>query len=469
LENPREPPGIGHARLACRECTLRITVTSPMISTRTGMLIGPTNRLNLGIIAWIAMFFSILIWKQTNLPSGELGDSTNYTRIVAVMFAAAASVWVLLHNAARLRYAFSGPLLLLLFYALVAMVSSAYVPAYAFYSMWKGFEVLVDVLVIAAILSYPAALSSARTAYRVLPFLDAILVVVFLIEAVTMPSLALSPTRGYISVYMSGVMPNMSQNALAFLSAVSAFALVCRLYRPGRVIVKLFYLSVLCLALMALIFAQSRTSVIALALALLVYLIFDRRFLSLALFAGVLLIAAMYTQASDVSVKYLLRGQDAELVTTLSGRTEGWEAAWASFQESPIVGQGFAAYARAHILGTTGLSSLHGAFFDVLVGTGLLGLLPWIAAIGWTLLRLFSFSWSRHPWFRSAAGRSFQAEMLGVMVLILVRASTSSGLAMHEDNFMLFLAVLAYTTAMRHAARRGWSDTSLTSLTAAKA
>jgi O-antigen ligase len=433
------------------------------------MLIGPTNRLNLGMIAWIAMFFSILIWKQSNLPNGELGDSTNYTRIVSVLFAAGTSIWVLLHNAARLRYAFSGPLLLLLFYSLVAMVSSTYVPAYAFYSMWKGFEVLVDVLVMAAILSYPAALGSARTAYRVLPFLNGILIVVFLIEAVTMPSLALSPTRGYISVYMSGVIPNMSQNALAFLSAVTAFALICRLYRPARLIVKLFYLSMLCLALMALIFAQSRTSVIALALALLVFLIFDRRFLSLALLAGLCLIAAMYTQATDVSTKYLLRGQDAELVTTLSGRTEGWEAAWESFQESPIVGQGFAAYARAHILGTSGLSSLHGAVFDVLVGTGLLGLLPWIAAIAWTAVRLFGLSWSRHPWFRSAMGRSFQAEMLGVMVLILVRASTSSGLAMHEDNFMLFLAVLAYTTSMYREVRRTSSDESPSLMAGAKA
>jgi len=433
------------------------------------MLIGPRNRLNLGIIAWVAMFFSILIWKQSNLASGELGDSTNYTRIVSVLFAAGASIWVLLHNAARLRYAFSGPLLLLLFYSLVAMVSSAYVPAYAFYSMWKGFEVLVDVLVMAAILSYPAALGSARTAYRVLPFLDGILIVVFLIEAVTMPSLALSPTRGYISVYMSGAIPNMSQNAVAFLSAVTGFALICRLYRPARLIAKLFYLSMLCLALMALIFAQSRTSVIALALALLVFLIFDRRFLSLALLAGLCLIAAMYTQATDVSTKYLLRGQDPALVTTLSGRTEGWEAAWESFQESPIVGQGFAAYARAHILGTSGLSSLHGAVFDVLVGTGLLGLLPWIAAIAWTAVRLFRLSWSRHPWFRSAAGRSFQAEMLGVMVLILVRASTSSGLAMHEDNFMLFLTVLAYTTSMQREARRTSSDESPRLMAGAKA
>ena len=84
-------------------------------------------------------------------------------------------------TAPRLQQALPGPLVLLFFYALVAMVSSAYVPAYAFYSMWKGFEVLVDVLVMAAILSYADAARSARTAYRLLPILNGILVVVYLV------------------------------------------------------------------------------------------------------------------------------------------------------------------------------------------------------------------------------------------------------------------------------------------------
>src|SRR5215212_8435822 len=158
-------------------------MTSSTTSQRESGLISPAIWMNAGLIAWIAMYFSILIWKQANLSSGEIGDSSNYTRIVAVLFAGGVSVWVLLRNGARLRNAFPGPLLLLLLYALVAMVSSAYVPSYAFYSMWKGFEVLVDVLVMAAILSYSAATDAARTAYRVLPILNGILVVVFLIEA----------------------------------------------------------------------------------------------------------------------------------------------------------------------------------------------------------------------------------------------------------------------------------------------
>jgi O-antigen ligase len=413
------------------------------------------NRINLGLLAWIAVFFSILMWTRSELRAGELGDTKNYYRIVLVLAAAGAALWTLMRNGERLSRAFPGPLGLLLVYGLVAMTSSLYIPAYAFYSMWKGFEIVVDVLVMAAVLSYPQPLNCARTAYRLMAFFYGVLVIVYLLEAVLMPSQALSPTRGYISIYMMGVLPVMAQNGLAFLSAVVAFAIICRLHRPGRLLSKSFYLLILCLSLMTLIFAQSRTSIAGLVLAVLLFLLVDRRFISLTLVLATCLLAAIYTQASDVSFQYLLRGQDTELVTTLSGRTEGWRAAWEAFQESPIAGYGFAAFARANILGTSEASSLHGAVFDVIVGTGLLGFIPWAAAIVWTLVRLATLPLSGDSWFRSPIGRSIQAEMVGVAALIIVRASTSSGLAMHEDNFMLFLTLLAYTFAMRDAVRRG--------------
>lgn len=414
-------------------------------------LVSLDNRINLGLAAWFAMFCSILIWNQSSLREGELGDSNNYYRIVLVLFAAVASAIALVSNYRRWSQAFPAPLLLLLVYGLVALCSSVFVPTHAFYSMWKSFEILVDVLVIAAVLSYQNPQNIARAAYRMLVGLYGLLIVIYLLEALAMPTLAFRESRGYLSIYMLGVLPVMTQNALAFLSAVCAFAIICRLQRPGHAGIKLAYALMLIPALLTLVLAQSRTSVIALVLALLVYLIFDRRYALLGVVIVVTLVGSFFTSVYDASYQYLLRGQDVQLVTTLSGRTEGWEKAWQAFLQSPIAGQGFAAFARANILGTTGMSSMHGAVFDVLVGTGLLGFIPWAAAILWTFLRLARLSLNGHPWFAGLIGRSLQAEMMGVAVLILVRASTSSGLALHQDNLMLFLAVLAYVASMRHA------------------
>jgi O-antigen ligase len=432
----------------------------------SGTVISLDNRVNLGLAAWLAMFCSILIWNQSNLRVGELGDSNNYYRILLVLFAAVASAIALVSNYRRWSQAFPAPLLLLLVYGLVALCSSVFIPSHAFYSMWKSFEILVDVLVIAALLSYQNQQNVARAAYRMLAFLYGLLIVIYLLEALTVPTLAFQESRGYLSVYMLGVMPVMTQNALAFSSAVCAFAIVCRLHRPGHTGIKLAYVLMLVLALLTLILAQSRTSVVGLVLALVVYLLFDRRYASLCIVIVLNLAGTFFTDLYDTSYQYLLRGQDPQLVITLSGRTEGWEKAWQAFLESPIAGQGFAAFARANILGTTGMSSMHGAVFDVLVGTGLLGFIPWAAAIIWTFLRLVRLPLSGHASFASVAGRSIQAEMIGVAVLILVRASTSSGLALHQDNFMLFLTVLAYATSMRHAVTSQGEEPSTASVTA---
>ena len=408
------------------------------------------NRINLGLAAWFAMFCSILIWNQSSLRVGELGDSNNYYRIVLVLFAAVAAGTALVSNFRRWPQAFPAPLLLLFVYALVALFSSVFVPTHAFYSMWKSFEILVDVLVIAALLSNENPQNTARAAYRMLVVLYGLLIVIYLLEALAMPTLAFQESRGYLSVYMLGVLPVMTQNALAFLSAVCAFAIICGLQRPSLLVTKVVFAFMLGLAVITLVLAQSRTSVIALVLALLVYLLFNRRYTLLCVLIVTGLAATFFTSLYDTSYQYLLRGQDTKLVTTLSGRTEGWEKAWRAFLESPIMGNGFAAFARANILAND-MSSMHGAVFDVIVGTGLMGFIPWAAAILWTFMRLVRLPLRDHAWFESVIGRSIQAEMIGVAVLIMVRAFTSSGLALHQDNFMLFLTVLAYVTSMRHA------------------
>ena len=407
-----------------------------------------TSALSAGHLAWIAMFCSILSWRVGEVRPPALGDVGNSYRIMLVLLAAAAALFGLLRNANRLSQAFPSPLILLGCYAVLGMISSLYIPAHSFYSMWKGFEVMVDVMAIAAVLSSAQPQDSARIAYKIIVTLFGVLMVLYLVEALLMPSAAFLPSRGIIPYTIEGVSPVMNGNSLAFLSAVTGFAAWCRLLKARSKVGKLVSLLLLMLALVTLILAQSRTSLIGLVTAICVQLFFDRRFVLLVLTLGLGAVLATSTQFTDVADEYLVRGQSKELFTSLSGRTQGWEAAWASFQQSPVIGHGFAAAARAEILGTTGASTLHGAIFDVIVGVGLLGLIPWVAAILWTSLRLLRLARRGHSrWENATLNRSARAEMLGVLSLILVRSTTSSGLAMHEHDFMLFLAVLAFASA----------------------
>jgi len=402
------------------------------------------------------MFCSILIWGFGEVQPGTLGNTGNWYRIICVLFAAVAGVFALLRNSNRLSRTFSGPLLLFLLYGLIAMISSLYIPTYSFYSMWKGFEVVVDVIVIAAVLSYAQAQDAARMAYRIGVVVYAMLVAVVLVEALLMPSSAFLPSRGLIPFMLHGVWPVIGENGLAFLGAVVAFAAWCDLFRPGRrnAWLRLFPLLALALALVTLILTQSRTSFIGFFVAVCVYLLFDRRFALLAMMVTVAAVAAALTTFSNVAEQFIVRGQSTELFTSLSGRTKGWEAAWTLFQQSPIIGHGFAAAARVEILGTAGASTLHGSIFDVMVGVGLLGLVPWVLAVVWTSLRMFRLTFRHEFSGHSGPARSRHAEMVGVLALILVRSSTSSGLAMHDHTFMFFLAVLAYASTALHTQRR---------------
>jgi O-antigen ligase len=419
------------------------------------------SRFNAGHLAWAAMFCSILIWGFGEVQAGTIGNAGNWYRIVLVFLAGIAGGFALLTNTKGLSRAFSGPLFLLLFYGVVAMISSLYVPAYSFYSMWKGFEVVVDVIVIAGVLSYPQAQDSTERAYRIIIFLFGILMVVYLAEALLMPSSAFLPSRGLLPFMLHGVLPVMAENTVAFLAAVVTFAAWCGLFKPSSTIRRrLISVLVLALAMVTLILTQTRTSLIGLLVAVCVYLFFDRRFGWLSLIVAGAAIAASLTTFSDVAEQYLARGQSTQLFTSLSGRIPGWEAAWTLFQQSPMIGHGFAAAARIEILGAAGASTLHGSIFDVMVGVGLLGLIPWVLAVLWTSLRMFRLTFRHELWGHSGPARSKHAEMLGLLALILLRSSTSSGLAMHDHTFMFFLVVLAYASTALYSPHQPVAGTS---------
>jgi O-antigen ligase len=421
---------------------------------RKNSMVNRSKGMNLAQFAWAAMFCSFLIWGIGEVAQGTLGNYKNWYRILLVLIAAGASTLVLLRQSSRIQNAMSLPLLLFLAYGTVALISSLYVPMNSFYSMWKAFEVIVDVLLIAAILSYRNQHDFSLTPYRIIVTLFFVLIATYCVEAALFPSKAFIPSRGYIPVIMQGVLPVMQQNALAFLSSVVTFFAICRTLSTPHGKTRLLAILVALVAFGTLVLAQSRTSFVGLFVAVTIYLLFDRR-IALLIFVAFLAIMVLLTSTvSDVAYRYLLRGQDEHLLMSLSGRTHGWEVAWAMFKESPILGHGFAAAARTDILGISGASTLHGSIFDVLVGVGLLGLIPWTAAILITAARLLRLSFSRHPWFRTRQGRVAQAEMVGLLSLLVVRSLTSSGLAMHDYTFMLFLSIVAYVTATNHRLRQ---------------
>jgi O-antigen ligase len=75
--------------------------------------------------------------------------------------------------------------------------------------------------------------------------------------------------------------------------------------------------------------------------------------------------------------RFLQRGESSELLYKLTGRTDLWEAIWASFLQSPVIGHGYFVTSKNGLLDVwsgPANRTAHNIFLQVMVTTGLVGL-----------------------------------------------------------------------------------------------
>ncbi|WP_020672566.1 O-antigen ligase family protein [Amycolatopsis nigrescens] len=95
--------------------------------------------------------------------------------------------------------------------------------------------------------------------------------------------------------------------------------------------------------------------------------------------AAVLTVVAL--TSSDAIESFFARGESAEALSTLSFRTTLWGYALELAGQHPLYGFGLTA-TRGVFLESTGLGGGHNAVINLLVDTGLVGVLTWLALIG---------------------------------------------------------------------------------------
>ncbi len=398
--------------------------------------------------AWIAMIFSIVIWYKfdTNLQPGTLGNTANIYRIVLVAGAGLFAIHGLFRNVQNLVFSVNTPIIMLFIYGIVAFLSSLLVPENAFYSMWKSIEINIDVLAMIGILAASRSVNGPLTAYRWLMIYNTIMLVFVVVGAFISPAEAFRPSRGVIPYFIQGHTPILNPNTVGFICVQLVIHNLAVFIRSPSRLRKYLAIIFFLISVATLIFAQSRTATAGMLLGLITYLYFDNKRLIAASLVILGSIVMLFTSGAEMVSDYLQRGQSVELMTSLSGRTHGWNAAWEMFQQSPWTGHGFAAAARTEILGTgsSAASTLHGAFFDVIVGVGVFGAIPWVIAIILLLNRMMMLTVKRRTWIRDQSQRSIHAEFCAITVVLAIRAATSSGISMHDHAFMLLLCIIGY-------------------------
>jgi O-antigen ligase len=248
--------------------------------------------------------------------------------------------------------------------------------------------------------------------------------------AALVPSRAFEPLLNQASPIpwnLSGAYPSIAPNGVGTLGVTLTIWSLARATTGGRdqaVRPALLYL-LAGVGLVTLLASQYRTGYGALAVGLAVLLALRSRWLLLVLL--VLGAAAALVFVTPATVRraepYLLRGQSAQEARSLTSRVQWWEASIPVWRKSPLIGRGLLTGTRFEVLARLGLrdtGGIHSTWVEALVGTGLIGLGLFLAALLVSLRRAAALALGRHRVIvplllllvlsvRSATGNTFES------------------------------------------------------------
>jgi O-antigen ligase len=264
------------------------------------------------------------------------------------------------------------------------------------------------------------------------------------VGVVLWPQEALMHGVGMLGVQILGVVPSWSANGVGDLSAALALVALARLQTRGWSCAhRTLYCSVLVVSLATLILAQTRSAILGMLAGWMVVFLLSKRIGIMGwLIAG---IGGLVIFAGNTALTYLTRDQNTELLMSLTGRTSWWEAALVRIVDHPILGYG--AYAGARFvaladLGNSTTSTIHNTYLDALIGTGLLGLVPLIAALVWSWIGMVQLLLSKSL---TLPERQLGIEAMALLALMTVRSFFTSNFIYHAPvDFFLVIGFVEF-------------------------
>jgi len=408
-----------------------------------------------GVLLSVALW--LMVWGGYNtgierlfapgFPEGPL-DLFHGLRTFLPFMAAYLAGIMLLARRSLPRAAFVGPLGLLALYTLVGLISSAWLSREPLMALYWAAEYGCVLVVLWAILSDPEPLAGLSRLVNLNWIIVAALAVGLLVGLYFLPNLALPIAIGNLPMgrpyggeygATGEILGMAGTRATGFgrYAAVAALVALAKLWQ-GRRWSKSIWSLVLLFSLAGLVLSQARTGIIAFLAGGFVILWLRRGSKILFLAATFVALALLgFVGFYQAFWAYLTRG--APFDPTLSGRTLTWEQGWALFQESPLLGWGF--HADRYFLDG---QHMHNVVVHALVQTGLLGTVPFIAALvgAWVLVvRLYRHRprWDFLP---------LPVEIPGVLLFFTISSITQSTVAFFGAAWLLVVPCIAYIQAL---------------------
>lgn len=400
-------------------------------------------------ILWAVYFLSGLTFRirATENVLENPFDAAGLLRMLLVSITGLGLLaWLAKRRNLGINHMFGGLIGILAVYALVGATSTLW-SVYPLWTLYKSLEYLVGVALIGAIVAnikFDSRLYKSLFDWNWL--LVGLLLLTVWLGVLLAPGEAIRRGVGILGIQIEGVFPKVAANGVGDLGATLGIIALVR-FTFARGASRWFYSSLLAVSLPTLTFSQSRSPLIGFGLATaLILFLHSKKSRLLLLFSIPFLCAAVFlTPLGNYLWEFLRRNQSDELFLSLSGRVYWWEAAWPYIKENFFFGSG--AYAGGRFLVAAEfsdtLSSLHGTWPEVLIGTGLLGLTPLVAAVAGAWIALIR-SYRGCP---DALCKQLCLEAIGIMMLLSVRSVFSVSFIWHPA--LTWLLVLGYAEVQR--------------------
>ncbi|MBO4351513.1 MAG: O-antigen ligase family protein [Proteobacteria bacterium] len=313
----------------------------------------------------------------------------------------------------------------LVWYLLIGILCgfTGYQPAL---TLWKGFEIFIT---LAWLFVSCRDADSTKREFIAFTWMFEVMIWATIVLAL------INPSRGFIPSYtflpwIHGYLPLINPNGMGF---ICVWVLARLLFLPAKnkpLRIAIASLTLLC--------AQSRTSYAVVLCALVIYIIDGLRTrqlmrVTVASFFALMGLALAFGWL-DVIMKVVTRGENAEDLQSLSGRTNYWSFA---FQYVSWFGNGLATGSRELIfmgggdVFRSGLVGLHNSYLEALMGAGYIGGIPFIVLLLVNAIRQGLHSIQKPD--------PIESIFLVYTAAFIARGMTSISLALFSSDFILFM------------------------------
>jgi hypothetical protein len=414
-------------------------------------------------LLWAVLFVSFQTFrKRTSSESySNPVDSAATLRILMVAFVGSFLLLRLfMRKTSWLKSMMTGIPGVLLWFTLTCMLSTVW-SVYWEWTLYKACEYSVDLAMLSVVIFVVRNSEDMKTWFEWTWLMYGLLLCILWSWMVIDPGDALSNKLEYgeqgiglIGVQLQGVFPDVSSNDIGQYGGVIAAVGLARLLpmtRQRRHTI--WYLAVFLFGCATMILAQCRSAIMGFALAVFLVYLLSKRVLQGAVIAISGFLVFLGSGLGSLTLEYMKRGQSTAQLFSLSSRLSWWAVAWEKFTDHPLTGLGAWAAGRFGVLAKLGhkmTASMHSDWLEIIVGTGVWGIIPILIVMIWTWWVLVRFIRDPHL---HGIDADLCLEAIAVLSVLTIRMFFMTELSWHAP--LSFFVPIGYAEYIRRRAKYG--------------